>query len=804
VPLRMKVHRYVLRIRADPGETKFSGSVEVHLDHDGGELALNVKDLKIEACRHAGKPHAFSLAPEQQEVRLAALPKGPVVVELDYTGSFPEQSLMGLYRTDYGEAPALVTQLEPCGARRIFPCVDHPAHKAEFHVTVDAPAGLGVLFNTPRTSERREGDRVLHTFAPTPRMSTYLLFVGIGKFEERSLRHQGVEIIVACPPGKGSQADFALEHGAKVLDFFNSYFEVAYPLPKLHLVAVPNTAVGGMENWGAIAFRERVLLIAPGASQNTRRQALGVIAHEIAHQWFGDLVTMAWWNDLWLNESFATFMDYQATDHLYPDWQVWGDFSAGTSNAQLWDALPSSHPVNVTVNDPDEISSIFDEISYAKGGALLRMIEGYMGAEPFRKGVARYLAKFAYANARGEDLWAALDQESQERVSPILQAWIDRPGYPALTVRPDGGKVVLEQERFLLYSDGEGPSGPWPVPLMVHADGRTERHVMTGARMELPVKDLDSLVVNHGRKGYVRVRYQGELAASVLRRFPTLDARDRWGFLQDTYGFLLAGGVEPSAYLDLLGRLREERDYLVLSEFLNQVGILGAVLHDRPSFRGPARELLAHQVDRLGLAARPGEPAREAILRQGSVGSRVWVDEPFATELAKGFDHLDQLDPSIRNATAIAYARGGGPTEFDRIFARLQASVNDEDKSRFARALGAFRDPSVLEKALGLPFGGEINPTLGIELFTTALANPEARTAMWASLQQMLPVLIQLFGGSGIVPIILQWSIPFVGLDREEEVRKYFAGMDVGEGARGMRKGFELLRVYSGVRRRFA
>ena len=804
----MKVHRYDVDLSVDHGKLAYSGSVTVHLDHDGGPLALNSLGLQIGSVSSGGKKLAHELLPAKEELRVDGLPKGPAEVRVDFSGKVPEQALAGIYRTDYGPSHAIVTQLEPLGARRVLPCIDHPAHKAEFRVSVTVDDGLMVIFNTPVKARTVEGSRVRYTFEPTPRLSTYLLFFGIGKFEERSRKHGGTEIIVAAPPGRGDQATFALDHAGRILDFFGEYFGLPYPLPKLHLVAVPNTAVGGMENWGAITFRERLLLVGPDASRSTQRQVVSVLAHEIAHQWFGDLVTMAWWNDLWLNESFATFMDYKATDHLYPDWEVWSDFAVGTSNSQLWDALPHSHPVNVPVEDPNQITSIFDEISYAKGGSILRMIEAYLGEEVFRRGVARYLKRFSYGNARGEDLWAALNEEAHEPVSEMLGDWLDRPGYPELRAEKNGGEVELRQQRFFLTLGQDGSKvpdeeKPWSIPINVLADGKAASHLMKGRTLQLPLSDPGSLVVGHGRRTYARVRYQGELGRSIRSRFASLAPWDRYGLLQDTYAFFLAGEVGHDEYLELVRAAAKEQDYLVLAELSMESATLLSVLFQKPLYLETLRATVRAQVDRLGLAPAQGEATRNGVLRQSWTNLRVLIDPEFASSLASRFATWEKQEPSIREAVALAYTRSKGAETFDEVFSRLKRATTDEEKGRLAHALGAFRDRAALERALEVAFGGEVSPTTGIEIIVTMIRNPEAQDVMWEGLQQFLPILVENFAGTGIVPILLQWTVPYLGLGREAELKSYFHGRDVGDGARGLMKGLDLLAINSRLQRSF-
>ena len=312
--------------------------------------------------------------------------------------------------------------------------------------------------------------RVRHRFHPTPRMSTYLLFIGIGRFEEVKLSSQGLEVIAAARPKQAHKSKFILGIASAVLKDYSQYFGIAYPLEKLHLIALPEYHTGAMENWGAITSRESYVLVGERSGVSSRKRAALVITHEIAHQWFGDLVTMKWWNDLWLNESFATFMEHKMMSRARPEWDVWADFLRfETFRSMNQDALRNTHPIEVRVDTPDEIGQAFDAISYGKGANVIRMIESYIGEENFRKGVSDYLHKFSYSNARGKDLWKSLESSSGQPVSRIMGAWVRKPGYPLVKVMTSRGRVTLSQSRFSL--ENVPTRETWPIPVTFEVNG---------------------------------------------------------------------------------------------------------------------------------------------------------------------------------------------------------------------------------------------------------------------------------------------------------------------------------------------
>src|SRR5713101_1294171 len=414
-----QVKEYDLYLDIDFDALKFSGKVGIDMSSTG-DISLDAVDLEVTVVRANGRSVPF-----KQHGNVVDIQTGQFsgTLDVEYTGKVSE-TLTGFYKAPYGDKYVLTTHFEAGHARRLLPCIDHPAYKADFKLTVRTRNDLSVISNMPVESEKKEGNKKTVIFQKTPKMSTYLLYVGIGRFEEDRNRHNKTELYAASvvkPDGK-IKTGLAFEAAQKSLEFYEKYFGIPYDLPKLHLIAVPEFAYGAMENWGAITFREILLHADKDTSTSTRKSIAEVIAHEIAHMWFGDLVTMEWWDDLWLNESFATFMDYKSTDHAYSEWKVWQDFvRTSTSGAMGRDSLTKTHPIMAKVHDPEEIEELFDEISYGKGASILRMIEAYIGSENFKRGVAQYLQKFRYSNASGHDLWSSLQEASGTDVSRIME-----------------------------------------------------------------------------------------------------------------------------------------------------------------------------------------------------------------------------------------------------------------------------------------------------------------------------------------------------------------------------------------------
>src|SRR5881409_3662545 len=461
----LKVESYDIFLDVDLSKLRFDGKVKIRLESEA-DVKLDAVDLEVSQVKANGSPVKYQMSGEGLSVKTG---KFSGTLDIDYRGTISEK-LVGFYKAAYDGGYIASTQFEAASARRMLPSIDHPAHKAEFKLTVKTDKDLDVISNTPLTSSKIEGSKKVVEFQKTPRMSTYLLYLGVGKFEEVKEKHDGVEYAVATVPGKSSGAKFPLDVAKESVQFFEKYFGIKYVLPKLHLVAVPEFAAGAMENWGAITFREIALLIDKDSSVRIKKLVSEVIAHEVSHQWFGNLVTMKWWDDLWLNESFATFMAAKALDSMFPRWVVWQDFVRGeTAGALALDSLNSTHPIEAKVRSPEEIEELFDEISYGKGASILRMIEAYIGPDKFQKGVSKYLQQFRYSNASGSDLWNHLEQASGLDVSRVMEAWIGKVGYPVVKVSLSSGKLVLEQERFLL--SGARDKQTWPIPVTIAVDG---------------------------------------------------------------------------------------------------------------------------------------------------------------------------------------------------------------------------------------------------------------------------------------------------------------------------------------------
>ena len=485
--------KYDLKLTPNFNLFTFKGhvSIDINVRASTNRITLNSADLSISSVSlvtEIGSSIPTTNIDFDREAETVSflfsqeIPAGRSVLHIGFSGDLNDQ-LRGFYRCKYvgldGEDKYLgATQFEATDARRAFPCWDEPAAKASFEVTLEIPSAMVAISNTTVVEETIvDSYTKLVRFYETPKMSTYLLAFIVGELGSVSRRtSNGTLVSVWTTPGKETQGQFALETAAKLLEYFNSYFGIPYPLEKLDHIALPDFAAGAMENWGAITYREIALLFDPeNSAANTRQRIAEIVSHEMAHMWFGDLVTMEWWDDLWLNESFASWMGNKAVADLYPEWDMWTQFVYQDTNGGLnLDALQHSHPIEVEVSNPAEIAELFDAISYNKGGAVLRMLEGFLGEDIFRQGIHHYLKKNQYGNARTEDLWKSLEQVSGKPVTEIMNTWVKQAGYPFIQVETSthntGVVISLSQQRFLydlLMPDSVKTPALWQVPVTV-------------------------------------------------------------------------------------------------------------------------------------------------------------------------------------------------------------------------------------------------------------------------------------------------------------------------------------------------
>jgi len=813
----MEIKNYRLSLDIDFETLKIIGHETITAVDLEKDLILDCYDLDVTDVSFShGKRIEFTQDHEAKKLILKNLRANPMPasselheIHLEYRGKVSDQSLHGIYKSRYDGGYFIVTDFEPNGARLLFPCIDDPKFKAEFDVEVLTQAGLIVTSNCDEKEVIQvEEKKSKHIFERTPRMSTYLFYLGIGNFARISqVGGTGIEFRALARPGYASKGAFALEHAMKFVQLFEDYYAVRYPLPKLDLIALPEYAAGAMENWGAITFRELGLLVDENSSASNKRSVAEVLGHEIAHQWFGDLVTMEWWNDLWLNESFATFMESKMTDILYPEWNIWGDFlHDNTGGAMLGDSLRSTHPIDVDVKSPEEISQIFDEISYGKGASILRMIEFWIGPDAFREGIRRFLTEFPYSNARGEDLWEILGQSSGLPVSDVMRSWITKPGFPVLKVSYRGNAAHFEQERlFIKRPKGEPGKFLWPIPVVASINGKKVNFLFSEKSMTYTLDEpLTDIKINSGQSGFYRVEYDQNLYSLIAEKLRDFSPFDRWGVISDLFAFLHSRMIEPALYFDFVKRSMDDDDYLVVDAIAAQLRFLRTLAPSNEMLKEIYLEYFRKQMARLGLESKTGEKDNNKILRGRIATGLALEDEEFAEKQSRKFPHYETEDPNIRASIAVSFARRNGQTSYDKLLATMKRMANEADVIKIFAALTSFKEPDLVKRSLDFCISGEVSRADSVYAISSATQNSNARGVTWEWVIGNIKPLQELFGGTPTVSFLLQEVISNCGIGREKEVKDYFSKNKIVEADKGITKGIELLEANSDLANRLS
>jgi aminopeptidase N len=735
--------RYDIRVAPDAAKLSFTGQakITVQVNEATDRIVLNAADLTIRSASLSGRTDAPRIVLGKADQTAAfVFPKplapGRYVLTTDYSGTIYQQA-SGLFALDYDgqgdKQRALFTQFENSDARRFAPTWDEPGVKAVFGLTVEAPKDQMVVSNMPvAQTTPLPGNRQAVRFADSPKMSSYLLFMAMGDFERIHKKVGQTDVGVIVRRGDGPKGQFALDAAIDVVGYYNDYFGVPYPLPKLDLLAAPGRSqfFCAMENWGAILYFDYCLLLDPKLStEQDKQDVYTVVAHEIAHQWFGDLVTMAWWDDLWLNEGFASWMETKATDHFHPEWNLWLSTQAGQQEAMRLDARTGTHPIITPIPDVFAASNAFDAITYQKGQAVIRMLEGYVGEDAFRAGVRSYIAKHAYGNAVSDDLWAELQKASPKPVVEIAHDFTLQAGVPLVRADAASLGVRLTQGRFGADEASKAPR-TWHAPVAVKSlAGEAQwQGVVSAPRPEVaPVSPVAVPIVNAGQTGYFRTAYAPELWARLVPQFARLTAADQLGLLYDSRALGEAGYVPMSDFLALTRYADPKADPIVLKTLAQQLDALDGYYDGRPgqaTYRAFASARLAPVLARLGWEPKPGEADNDAVLRKtlitvlGDLGDPGVIAEArrrFGTYRA----NPASLSGSGRQTVLAIVAANADAETWEQIHQLARTSTDVADKTRLYAYLGDSRDPALADKALALALSGEPSPTDAPEIIAS-------------------------------------------------------------------------------------
>jgi puromycin-sensitive aminopeptidase len=802
LPLDVRPTRYEATLKVDLKARRFSGQMRLGLllDAPREEIVLHAAGLSVSraALELGGRTHPARVTPvaPSETVRLELsrpAPAGSATLELEWSGAFCD-GLRGLYLA----GPDLAaTQFEAADARRVFPCLDEPGFKAPWRLSVEADADCTVLSNAPEEAVEAHGERRLHRFLETPPLPTYLVALVVGRLSVGASGSAGpVPVRTLCSPGREAFAAFGEEVAVNVLPRLAAYFGVPYAFAKLDQVGLPDFEAGAMENAGLVTYREVMLLLDPArASLPQRKRVAEVVTHELAHQWFGNLVTMTWWDDLWLNEAFATWMAYLILEAWRPEWRVFAAFDQGKALAMGLDALRSTHPIRAEVRTVAQATEAFDLITYEKGGAVLRMIEAYLGADTFRDGIRRYMRRHATGNAVADDLWRALGEASGQPVPTLANHWISRPGFPLVQVELDGTTLRLRQRRFFSRPGDEEPGASWPVPVVlrygVGGAAKERRLLLQGESATLSLGETPEwLTANAAATGFYRVALDEGLLERLRGRLDALTPAERVALLSDEWALVRCGERAVEHWLELAAAFGRETDHAVLDEL---VGRLSALEHrlvadaDRPRFQAVVRALLSGAQRDMGWEARPGEADEPRLTRAALVRAvgLVGRDPAIAAEATRRLDlftggEASALEPNLHDAAVAMAARDGDEARFEAFRALYARETEPAFRRRWLLALAAFEAPGLAERAINLLLGDGV-PLQDFAAFAAGLlANRTARGPFWATLREAWPEVSARLANA---PMLLRRVVEAVGwlTTRAEldEARAFFAATPV-------------------------
>jgi len=813
---------YTLWFAPDLAKATFRGreTIRVQLKTPASSITLHAAEIEfVEAAIEAAggsqtarvtlnaKAETATLTVPQQ------LPAGPATIRIAYNGILNDK-LRGFYLSKANGRSYAVTQLEATDGRRAFPSFDEPIYKATFEVSLMIDQGDTAISNGAQVSDTPGPEPRKHTvsFAPTPKMSTYLVAMIVGDFVCRSGAAGGTPIRACSTPDKLGLTGFSLEAAEQQLAFYNNYFGITYPFGKLDIVAVPDFAAGAMENAGAITFRERLLLVDPErASLGVLKRVAGVISHEIAHQWFGNLVTMKWWDDIWLNEGFATWIASKPLAAWRPEWNVELDDAADTQSALGLDALRSTRAIRIDVDTPDEINEVFDGIAYEKTAGVLRMIEGFAGPEAFRKGISSYLTKFSYGNAAGEDFWGELTRVTGRPIDRIMQSYVGQPGTPVFSVESKctgtSSEITLSQARFV-GTPGAGTEGgavpgqTWTLPVCFKAtDGQPRCEVLDRPKQTFTASGCSNVFANADSRGYYFTEYTPAAVRALSASVAGLKPVERISLLGDEWWMVRAGRHDIGVYLDLAGGLANDETAAITEAVGSRLAFTLEYLvtpAQRPRYQAWIRERFGPALTGLGV---PGSAADsdERQSRRAELLTLVALagNETDMQARARGLAERYMANPmslpgTLAPAVLRVAAASGDAALYDRYIAQLEkVSGQPEEYYRFFGALTSFRDPALVQRTLKFAISPAVRTQDTGTLIAGLLGQPHSRDAAWAFVQAEWPTLTQKLGTFQGIPDIVGALGSFCSTEAAGQVKQFFAKNPVPASERTLQQSIE-------------
>jgi aminopeptidase N len=807
---------YDITVAPDLAAAKFTGAVtiQVRIVKPTPTVTLNAAEIAFEEVAIAAggtTQHAKVVLDEAMQQATftvpSPLPAGEAEIRIKYSGILNDD-LRGLYLSQANKRRYAVTQLEATDARRMFPSFDEPAFKATFALTAIIDRGDSAISNGAAVSDTPGPGAGKHTikFETTPKMSTYLVALAVGDFVCNGGTADGIPVRICSTPDKKHLTGLALESTKRIVEYLNDYYSIRYPFKKLDVVAVPDFAAGAMENTAAIFYREQFLLADESASLGTRKTIAVVLAHEIAHQWFGDLVTMQWWDDLWLNEGFATWMQTKPVKAWKPEWHAELDEVQDNQSAMALDALRATRSVRVRAQTPDEINELFDPIAYEKGGAVLRMVEAWVGEEAFRKGVNAYIEQYQYGNARAEDFWRTLTKTTGKPVDRVMQTFVDQAGVPLVIADVkcgEGGQpsqVLLSQERYVREAGASTGEQVWQIPVCLRSpSGGTVCDVLDEAKESIRLDGCPAWVIaNAGARGYYRTSMSPDAVRRLADYIAPLAPAERMALLSDEWALVRSTRHDIGVFLDLAGGFRAERSHAVVQALTGPLGTIGDDIVSpaaHPRFRAWVSSLLRPILEDVGWTPRPGDDDTTRSLRStviASLGGTARDPQVLARARELVRQELDKpgtVESTLLNVVVSLAALEGGPDLYDRYLGRWKSSADPEEKYRYLTALPTFGDPALVRRTLDLVLGPEVRSQDTRLLLGALLRSVEARELAWDLIRARWDE-IQKKDSTGNGYIVASLGA-FCDASTAEEVRAFFKAHPVPDAERSLAQALE-------------
>jgi aminopeptidase N/puromycin-sensitive aminopeptidase len=793
---------YAIRFEPDLKTAKFTGeeTIDVRVLKTTSSVTLNSAELEVTGYASQGDTtQQATVTPKTDDEMIVLnfakpLAVGPAKLHLKFSGDMANK-LRGLYLSKTKSRNYATTQFEPTDARRAFPSFDEPALKATFDISVVADAGDTAISNAKIASDQPDtaGKHVI-TFETSPKMSTYLVALMVGDFKCIGADADGTPVRVCSVPGREQYMRYALDQSVGILKFYNHYYGIKYPFGKLDHIAIPDFEAGAMENTAAITYRETALLIEPNAPEDRKREVSEVIAHEMAHQWFGDLVTMAWWNDIWLNEGFASWMETKPVAAMHPEWHMAEDEVQSASEAMRTDSLSNTRPIRQQASTSGEINELFDAIAYNKTAAVLRMIETYIGVAPFQKGINAYLDAHKYANATAEDFWTAIARSSGKPVDKVMQSFVTQPGVPVITFAAcKNGAQEISQSRFRFEKTEKPDTQVWAVPVCTGAAQCTLLTTAKGTARGCAAGPQ----LNTNGAGYYRADYPAnkESLQNVTAAKPT----EQIWFSQNEWALAYSGRHQITAYLDSSNALAKSRSRVVWEELGDRLTFIDDRIvtdAERPAFSAWAQSSLKPVMSDLGWDVKPGDtPEQKAVRGEVLLTLGVVARDPQAFTKAREITESyiakpASVDPSLVRPALVVAASNGDAKLYDEYLAQMRGAKSPGEHNRFMRALTDFRDPALLERTLKLSLADDIRSQDTPYLILGVMFNPQGRKLAWDFVRtnwQQIKTKSSVWSAAAIV----QGTSSFCDAQMVPEVEQFFETAKLPGAERTLRQSLE-------------